>query len=110
MQITFKMIEEIAVVELDGRIDSRTAPDIEAAIVGQKRPGVKVVMDMSQVTYMSSAGLRLLVNLQRALTEGGGELALAGLMARVADTMSVTGFLQYFSVFETVGAALAALK
>jgi len=109
MEINIKQVEGITVVELDGRIDGRTAPQVEVEITPLIKPGCKIVLDMTRVDYMSSAGLRTLIMAQRDVS-GGGQLALAGLVERVWDIMSITGFLPFFTTYESVEQALAALK
>lgn len=110
MNIKVKTVAGITVVELAGSIDGRTAPGIQAQISPLAQPGSKIVLDMPRVTYMSSGGLRLLVALYRQVSRNDGTLVLAGLTERVRDTMSLTGFLPFFTTYETVEAALAALK
>jgi anti-sigma B factor antagonist len=109
MEISVKEVEGITVVKLDGLIDARTAPQVEAEMAPLIEPGCRVVLDMSDVDYMSSAGLRTLIMAQREVS-GGGELALAGLAERVRDIMSITGFLPFFTTYQSVEMALAALK
>ena len=67
-------------------------------------------MDMTQVQYMSSAGLRMLLSMYRQTQGKEGKLVLVGLSEELQDTMSVTGFLDFFTISETVDAGLTALK
>ena len=110
MGINVKTIKQVAVVELDGRIDGRTAAELQDRILQLIQPGAKIVLDMAGVTYMSSAGLRLLVLTYRQVSASEGDLVLAVLGEKIRDTMSITGFLPYFTVYDTVEAALAALE
>jgi anti-sigma B factor antagonist len=110
MDINIKTVEQTVVVELDGKIDSQTAPQVQAQISPLLQPGSSIVLDMTRVTYMSSAGLRLLVAVHRQLVDSDGTLVLAGLAGRVRDTMSITGFLPYFTTYDSVEAALTALQ
>jgi anti-sigma B factor antagonist len=109
MDINVTTIKQIAVVRLDGRIDGRTAAELQDRILPLIQPGSKIVLDMTDVTYMSSAGLRLLVLTYRQVADSDGDLVLAVLSEKIRDTMSITGFLPYFTVYDTVEAALAAL-
>ena len=110
MDINVKTIRQVAVVELDGRIDGRTAAQLQDRILPLIQQGSKIVLDMTGVTYMSSAGLRLLVLTYRQVSDSDGDLVLAVLSEKIRDTMSITGFLPYFTVYDTVEAALAALE
>jgi anti-sigma B factor antagonist len=65
---------------------------------------------MSKVSYMSSAGLRMMLLLYRQATGAQTKLAVVGLSDDLKDTMSATGFLDYFTTGETLEAGLAALR
>ena len=65
---------------------------------------------MSQVHYMSSAGLRMLLVVYRTVSGQGGKVVLTGLSQDLEDTMSLTGFLDFFDHFESVDAGLAAFN
>ena len=109
MQINVRTQDQVQIVEIVGEIDSNTAPDAQAALMGLMQPGAKIVLDMSQVAFMSSAGLRLLLLTYRTIKGNGGEVVLAGLSDDLKDTMEMTGFLDFFTHADNVDAALAAL-
>lgn len=109
MNISTTTVDGIAVVAIDGELDGRTAPIAQERIVPLCQPGCRLILDMSQVTYMSSAGLRLLLLLYRQVTGVGGRLALVGLSEELQDTMSATGFLSYFAAYDRLDAGVAAL-
>jgi anti-sigma B factor antagonist len=109
MDITQKTIGDVTVVELNGEIDGSTAPEAQAQIVPLAKPDAKVVIDMSGVGYMSSAGLRMLLIVYRTVAGQGGAVALSGLSQDLEDTMSLTGFLDFFDHFATVDDAVAAI-
>lgn len=110
MDVRIKTIEQVTVVEIAGDIDGRTAPEVREQVSAQVQPGVKMILDMSQVDYMSSAGLRMLLATYRQIKSNDGHIVLAGLSEEITDTMSMTGFLRFFTTFETVEAGLEALK
>jgi anti-sigma B factor antagonist len=110
MEINVKRVNGIAVVEFDGAIDGRSAPEVQRRLSPLLKPRSSLILDMAGVGYMSSAGLRLLVVAHRDVSEGDGVLVLAGLSERVRDTMSITGFLPFFTIYGTVEEALSALK
>jgi anti-sigma B factor antagonist len=109
MDIQTRTVRQITVVQLGGELDERTAPEAQAQILALARSGCKLVLDMSQVSYMSSAGLRLLLRTYRAIAGQGGRVVLVGLSENLQDTMSITGFLDLFTHYATVEAGLAAL-
>jgi anti-sigma B factor antagonist len=110
MNINVKTVERVTVVEIAGKIDGKTAPEVERRVSGLVQPGSRIILDMTQVSYMSSAGLRMLVATYRQVFSGDGRIVLVGLGERIRDTMTVTGFMRYFAAYETVEAGLAALE
>jgi anti-sigma B factor antagonist len=110
MDISLETRDGVTVARLVGRWDANTAPDIEAAIMPQIGPGCRVLLDLTGVPYMSSAGLRTLLLLYRGVEDNQGRIALAGLGERLRDTMAVTGFLHHFDLYDTVADGLAALR
>jgi anti-sigma B factor antagonist len=110
MEIKFKTFEDVKVVELAGDIDSSTAPRVQQQILPLAEPGSKIILDLTKVFYMSSAGLRLLLSLYRQTSAKNGKLLLVGLSEDLQDTMSVTGFLNFFRTGKTLKEGLKMLK
>lgn len=110
MEINIKTVEDIKVVVLEGDIDASTAPNVTKEVMALVEPGSKILLDMTKVEYMSSAGLRTLLTLHRQTDAKKGSLVLVGLNEEVEDTMSVTGFLEHFKTTKDLEAGLAALK
>ena len=110
MEINIENLEDVRVVKLIGDIDASTSPQIQQEILPQVQPKSKILIDMSQVAYMSSAGLRVLLMLYRQATAQDGKLILVGLSEDIRDTMSVTGFLDFFIAADTTEAGLSELK
>ena len=109
MEINVKSIGQVTVVEIAGDIDSNTAPQAQERILPLVQPGSKILLDMSGVEYMSSAGLRMLLSMYRQISRGDGGIVLVGLSEEIKDTMSVTGFLNFFTTCDTVDEGLQAL-
>lgn len=102
--------DDVTVVRINGEIDGKTAAEIQGKIIELVQPQGKLLIDMSNVSYMSSAGLRVLLSTHRQVTSNSARLALSGLSADVNETMAATGFLPSFTVFETVDEGLAGLR
>jgi anti-sigma B factor antagonist len=90
---------EVTVLALDGSIDGSTAPQIQKELRELLPDDGAVLLDMSRVSYMSSAGLRVLLLVYRDTQDSGSRVALASLSPDVRDVMAATGFLDFFSVF-----------
>ena len=110
MNIEFEEIDGIIVATLFGELDGRTAPLVQDQLLALPRPGGKVLLDMSGVGYISSAGLRALLMLYRQMVADNGRVALVGLTESIRDVMSVTGFLEFFNDYGTLPEGLAALR
>ncbi|MEF8714696.1 MAG: STAS domain-containing protein [Accumulibacter sp.] len=100
----------MTVVVVAGEIDGSSAPSLQNKILPLLRENDSLILDLNRVTYMSSAGLRMLLLLYRQAAAHNGRVALAGLAESIRDTMEITGFLKFFTVANSVEAALTALK
>ena len=111
MSIDIRTVEEnVTVVTLSNRLDSQQIPKIEPQMSPLAKPDCRVLLDMTAVNYISSAGLRLLLYFSRDVANHGGTTVLVGLREELRDTMEITGFLDFFIVHDTLDAGLAALK
>ncbi|NWF68729.1 MAG: anti-sigma factor antagonist [Chloroflexi bacterium] len=110
MRINIKNIDQVTVVEMTGELDSTTAPAVQNQILPLAQDNRHIVLDMSGTLYMSSAGLRTLLLLYRQISSGSGRIVLAGLSDEIKDTMNITGFLNFFRIYDTVALATEALK
>lgn len=110
MEILIGEADGVSVVGIQGDIDGGTAPAAQSQVLPLVKPDCRLVLDMSRVSYMSSAGLRVLLHLYRQVTGRGGRVALACLSPDLRDTMSLTGFLDFFTACDTVDAAVAEVK
>lgn len=110
MNVETQEAGDVVVVRLVGELDGRTAPRVEDSLVAVIQPGCKVLLEMSGVSYMSSAGLRILLLLYRQITGQNGRVVLVGLQELLRDTMSITGFLDFFEDYESIAEGIAALN
>lgn len=109
MEIQTKTIDDILVVNLTGEINGRNAPEVQAQLLPLAEPGCKLLLNMSGVSYMSSAGLRTLLMLYRQIDSQSGCIALCNLQEMIEDMMSITGFLDFFIAYNSEAEGLAAL-
>ena len=109
MEIEERTEGSAVVVSLDGRLDGLSAPDLEtrvSAIV--ERGDVRMVLDCGKMSYVSSAGLRVLLVSARKCQQGGGKMVIAALQPEGRSVMEMSGFLSIIECHETSEAALAA--
>jgi anti-sigma B factor antagonist len=76
MEITTKKIEDVIVFEVVGDIDGKTAPEVQTKVKLDAPAGDKVLLDMTQVPYMSSAGLRVMLSIYRHVSGNKGSIVL----------------------------------
>jgi anti-sigma B factor antagonist len=100
----------VHVVALVGELDANTSPVAQQQILPLAIGGARILIDMSGVTFMSSAGLRLLLLTYRRVVALEGMVALAKVSEDLRYTMSVTGFLAFFAVHDSVEDGVRALK
>ena len=91
-------------------MNGQTAGIAQDQILPLATPGVQVLLDMTQLVYMSSAGLRMMLLLHRKFTEQGGKIVLVGVNQEIYDAMSATGFLSFFALSDSYEAGLDALQ
>jgi len=96
MKIDIARMPTHAVVTLTGALDGKTAPEVQSALAPVLGEFAVLVIDLTAVAYMSSAGLRVLLLIHRQLTAKKGRAILVGLSESLAETMRITGFLQFF--------------
>ena len=77
-------------IAVSGRVDTVTAPELEAGL--KFGDATCVVIDLTNVPYMSSAGLRLLLAAHKQMIAKGGELQIAHVQADVREVLDITGF------------------
>jgi anti-sigma B factor antagonist len=110
MNITTTEQQQVTIVHLDGEINGRTAPQIHDTLLPLAQPGRKFLLDMGRVGHVSAGGLRVLLLLCRQLTVNGHQPALVNLSETNKDTLAITGFLDFFTTYDTLEEGLMALN
>jgi anti-sigma B factor antagonist len=102
MEVTTQQFKRCDLVEATGRIDSNTAPKLaEAFDEINEENRFKIVLDMSGVDFISSAGLRVLINVQKTCKRWNrGELVLTSVPQRVYEALDLAGFIPLFKIFD----------
>ena len=106
MEIAHEQIGEVYLLAPVGRLDTDSESDFELAVQDLESVGAKhFVVDLAKVSYISSAGLRVLVALAKQC-EDDGSLRLAGLSPQVRQVFEVAGFARMFQIHADRKAAL----
>ena len=85
-------------VKLKGRIDTITSPDLEDKLEEEMDGIEKLIFDLANVDYLSSAGLRVLLGASQEMDEVDGEMVIRNVTAPVMDVFQVTGFSSAFNI------------
>ena len=109
MEFEKYMRDRVTVLALQGELDSTTAVDARERISELVPSDGAALLDLGGMTYMSSAGLRVLLLVYRQVRESGVPMALARLTPDVAEVMTDTGFIDFFTVVDSVDAGVEAL-
>ena len=107
MNITEREQNGIAVFKIDGRVDSDGAVMLEQHLLKATEDGHhKMVLEMADVRYINSAGLRILAEVLTINRENNGELYLVGLSNKVKRVFQIIGFDNFFKLFDDTETAL----
>lgn len=110
MKVTITDQEDITVVAVSGDIDSKTAPEFERNAKVAMDKSKHIVIDLTEVGFMSSAGLRVLLMVYRNIRSQEGKVVLVGVSEEIQDVMSTTGFINFFTIVEKPEDGVAFLK
>ena len=97
MQITKTVENDNLTLSLEGRLDTLTAPQLEAEVNG-KLDGVKtLIFDFQNLAYVSSAGLRILFMAQKIMNKQG-KMTIKNVCPEIMDIFDVTGFVDILNI------------
>lgn len=108
MEITSTQYKHCDLVKVEGRIDSGTAPQFGEAVNAVIEAGrFRIVIDLSGINFMSSAGLRVLVNAQKTCKRfNRGEVILTAVPANLMAAIDLAGFVPLFKFYDDITAAV----
>ncbi|HUT19567.1 MAG TPA: STAS domain-containing protein [Anaerolineae bacterium] len=104
MEVTTHQYKRCDVVAASGRVDSQTAPQLEAVFQEILDAGRwNIVFDMNDIDFVSSAGLRVMIAVQKTCKKWNrGELVLANVPQRIYETLDLAGFVPLFQIHDDV--------
>jgi len=109
VEISEKQDGKFSVLTPIGRLDNETSPDFQVKVLYAVASGGSVVVDLSSVEYISSAGLRALMMASKRSKAINGRLAVASLTPMVKEIFDISRFSLVVPVFDTVQDATSAL-
>ena len=100
MMKTTKTLENgILTIALDGKLDTATAPEVQVEIEADVEEADSIIIDMKDLSYISSAGLRLLLSLHKKMLAKGG-MVIKNVNATNMEIFDFTGFTEILNIEE----------
>ena len=97
MTIEKKLTGEAATLVVSGRLDTQTAPELEAELDAVLSGFKELAFDMTNLEYVSSAGLRVILKAQKAMN-AQGSMKLTGVNDSIMEVFDITGFLDILTI------------
>ena len=111
MEIQIRFVKDIGVMSVKGSIDALTAPDLYKALSNQIAEGhAKLVVDLDELEYTSSAGLRALLEAVKEARNNNGDLRLASIQPNVEKVLRISGFTSILQIYPDVDPAVASFS
>jgi anti-anti-sigma factor len=110
MDIIESRIGQTSVLALSGALDTSSAPALSAQAIALCDAGIRTILiDLDQVSYMTSAGFRSFIVIGRRAEQNGIGMALCGLNELVHELFEVSGLLSSFRIYKDRASALEAI-
>ena len=99
MEIEIKEINSVITVTLKGGMDTPSSQEVSPEIMAlQDKADKTIVLDCSELTYISSSGLRIFLSLRKAAAVKGGEVIIRNINDDIRSVFMMTGFLNLFEI------------
>lgn len=103
--------DKICLIHVKGRLDQTLTPELERELLHNLGEGkCQLIVDLSEVIYVNSSGLRTLLTAWREANEKDARILLCCLSDRVLEVFQIVGFDKVFELFDTMDAAIETLK
>ena len=110
MTIAIEPTDKAHIIALQGQVNSSNAATVETEVLAVVNQGAKnVLLNMTELSYISSAGLRVVLVLAKRLKQERGRLVLCAMQPHVHEVFDISGFLAILDVQATRQEALARL-
>lgn len=108
MEMTVSDSGEIKIVRIAGMLDGQSSPSAQAALAQMIDAGAtKILVDLEQLSFISSAGLRILLVLAKELQHRSGAVRICNASASVLEVFEISGFNTIITISATEGEGLA---
>ncbi len=111
MEIREEKLGNTLLFEVKGRLDAATSGDFEKIIFARLEAGEgRLLFDLANLSYISSAGLRVFLVTAKKLTKHKGIMALCGLQEHVKEVFDISGFTSILTIYSTRDEAIERIK
>ena len=100
MEIKKTINDNGLLVAVSGRLDTNTAPELEKEVLPDLANAAKLVLDLSNLDYISSAGLRVVLTLHKTMSSKKGSLVVSHPKEEVVEVFDMTGFSSFLTIEE----------
>ena len=97
MTITKEQEGNVLTIRLEGRLDTATSPDLEKELKASLENVDELVFDLEKLSYISSAGLRVLLSSQKIMN-GKGSMKVTHVSEDIMEIFEVTGFTEVLTI------------
>jgi len=109
MELYSEERDGMVLIAITGDIDGSTAQELQDYVTPSIKTNCRILFEVSNVAYMSSAGLRVLLVIYRQINEVKGGVVLMSVSPDIQEAMNATGFLKHFVLVDTLEEGIQAL-
>jgi anti-anti-sigma factor len=110
MELAESVQHDILIITPSGRLDSLSAPAFEAQLLEKLTQHQRLVLDLSQLDYISSAGLRVLLLVAKRIKQIDGLFVLSGPRPQLREVFEISGFMTILDIRPSMEEALAVAR
>ena len=98
MTIETSREQEKLCLKVKGRMDTKTSPQLDKEVETNLKGTELLTMDLSELDYVSSAGLRVLLSAHKSMKKQGGSMVVRGVNEEVQEVFTITGFSEILTI------------
>ena len=98
MTIETSREQEKLCLKVKGRLDTMTSPQLDKEVETNLKGTELLTMDLSELDYVSSAGLRVLLSAHKSMTKQGGSMVVRAVSVEVQEVFTITGFSEILTI------------
>ncbi len=111
MQLHFKESSGVYVVHIRGRLEATSTPTLESYLQSLlEEGGIKLLVDMKGLNYLSSAGMRLMLSMTKKLAASSGSCTFCAMNENIMETVKMAGLDRILNIFPTEAIAISSLS